>query len=242
MIDFPISFCGVLVGANLRSGARADVPSPKYSTQGRGSVFTESQQPRRRASLGPVHALARPKEAAAAHGGKVRDTEEDVSGAIAWARECNHNGEMRSWIELDPAKYGCEGILWTASLILLRHLEVTQPAGWWRGRRVLEFGSGTGHMAVGLARLGAHVVATESAESHNGSLSSCYVNMVRFTTQLLQSRPGGGQEAGSAALWRRHWSTDDRRRRQQCQWRRQCRLPQAALGPRRHRAPQLGRL
>ena len=116
---------------------------------------------------------------------KVEATEEDVSGAIAWARECNHNGEMRSWIELDPAKYGCEGILWTASLILLRHLEVTQPAGWWRGRRVLEFGSGTGHMAVGLARLGAHVVATESAESHNGSLSSCYVNMVRFTTQLL---------------------------------------------------------
>ena len=164
---------------------------------------------------------------------RVEDTEEDVSGAIAWARECNYNGEMRSWIELDPAKYGCEGILWTASLILLRHLEVTQPAGWWRGRRVLEFGSGTGHMAVGLARLGAHVVATESAESHNGSLSSCYVNMVRFTTQLLQSRPGGGQRldpqpfgadigalttgaaassangGGSVGFRKLHWGLDD---------------------------------
>ena len=106
---------------------------------------------------------------------------------MAWARECNVNDSMRAWIDL-KFDAGGEGMLWTASLILLHHLEVTSTPGSWRGKRVLEFGSGTGHLAVGLARLGAHVVATESAESHNGSLSSGYVTMTACTRQLLRSR------------------------------------------------------
>ena len=75
---------------------------------------------------------------------------------------------------------------------MLHYLEVTKPAGWWRGRRVLECGSGTGHLAVGLARLGAHVVATESNESHNGSAKSGFVTMTSWTQKLLRDWPGGG--------------------------------------------------
>ena len=120
----------------------------------------------------------------------------DVSNAVAWATECTVNGVMRSWIDLDGELSGCDGMLWTASLVLLRHLEVTHPPGWWRGKRVLECGSGTGHLAVGLARLGATVVATESAESHNGALSSGFVTMTSWIQLLLRDRPGGGIPIG----------------------------------------------
>ena len=115
---------------------------------------------------------------------------DDASGAVAWAAEFSVDGSMRSWIDLSGP---CDGMLWTASLVLLRHLELTKPPGWWRGRRVLECRSGTGHLAVGLARLGAHVVATESAESHNGALASGYQTMTMWTTKLLAERPGGGE-------------------------------------------------
>lgn len=124
-------------------------------------------------------------------------SETDDSGAVAWAREVTVNGTMRSWIELTMGD--CEGMLWTASLILLRHLEVKKPRGWWRGRRVLEFGSGTGHLAVGLARLGAHVVATESAESHNGALTSGFETMTSLTKRLLQQEQQQQQRAPDAA-------------------------------------------
>lgn len=117
-------------------------------------------------------------------------SEADVSGAVAWAAQFSVDGSMRSWIDLTGP---CDGMLWTASLVLLRHLEMTKPPGWWRGRRVLECSSGTGHLAVGLARLGAHVVATESAESHNGALSSGYQTMTSWTKQLLAEDPGGGE-------------------------------------------------
>ena len=117
-------------------------------------------------------------------------SEADVSGAVAWAAQFSVDGSMRSWIDLTGP---CDGMLWTASLVLLRHLEMTKPPGWWRGRRVLECSSGTGHLAVGLARLGAHVVATESAESHNGALSSGYQTMTSWTQQLLAEDPGGGE-------------------------------------------------
>ena len=123
------------------------------------------------------------------------------SGVIKWAEEFCINGSMRSWIDLDPDLCGgTEGMLWTASLVLLHHLETTKPAGWWRGKRVLECGSGTGHLAVGLGRLGAHVVATESAESHNGSLSSGYVTMTNWTRTLLSEREGGGQPVAEIAV------------------------------------------
>lgn len=95
------------------------------------------------------------------------------------------------------------------------------PEGYWRGRRVLELGSGTGHLAVGLARLGAHVVATESAESHNGAISSSFLTMQAWTTHLLGLRPGGGgeptadgsyssgSEGGTVTFRKLHWGLDD---------------------------------
>eukprot|EP00290_Baffinella_frigidus_P010760 CAMPEP_0180168476 /NCGR_PEP_ID=MMETSP0986-20121125/32699_1 /TAXON_ID=697907 /ORGANISM="non described non described, Strain CCMP2293" /LENGTH=227 /DNA_ID=CAMNT_0022119873 /DNA_START=11 /DNA_END=694 /DNA_ORIENTATION=- len=52
------------------------------------------------------------------------------------------------------------GVLWKASLVLLDYLERKQ-ADTLKGKRVLELGSGLGHMAVELYRLGAHVVCTE---------------------------------------------------------------------------------
>jgi len=111
----------------------------------------------------------------------------DVSGAVAWAQACQANGKMRAWIEMPGS-----GMLWTASLILLRHLEVGAGVDW-RGKRVLEVGSGCGHLATGLARLGAHVTATESAEEKIAG--DGFVHMQRFIQGLLAERPGGGVPA-----------------------------------------------
>jgi 2-polyprenyl-3-methyl-5-hydroxy-6-metoxy-1,4-benzoquinol methylase len=52
------------------------------------------------------------------------------------------------------------GILWKASLVLLDWLERNQTAAL-KGKRVLELGSGEGHLAIELCRMGAHVTATE---------------------------------------------------------------------------------
>ena len=118
----------------------------------------------------------------------------DVSNAVAWARECSVNGSMRSWIDLPPLKLPtnceCDGMLWTASLILLRHLEVSLPNGWWRGKRVLELGTGTGHLAVGLARLGASVTATESNHEMAGGQAG-YDSMVAWVNHLLVHAAAG---------------------------------------------------
>ena len=134
-----------------------------------------------------------------------------TSGALSWARECRmSNGRMRSWIDLTAA--GCDGMLWTACLILLRHLETEKPAGWWRGRRVLELGSGTGHLAVGLARLGASVVATESAEFDIDGGQAGFDSMVKWTTHLLASSTGldGASVGGGSVAFRKlHWGLDD---------------------------------
>merc|ERR1719408_375094 len=53
--------------------------------------------------------------------------------------------------------------IWNASRVLLHHLEGV-PASSRRspaGKRVLELGSGLGHLGYGLARLGAQVTCTE---------------------------------------------------------------------------------
>jgi len=56
-----------------------------------------------------------------------------------------------------------DGFIWNASIVLLRYLEAKQAKNI-RGRRVLEMGSGLGHCAYGLARMGAHVTCTEQAK------------------------------------------------------------------------------
>ena len=128
----------------------------------------------------------------------------EVSGATSWALEHCNNGTMRSWIDLDSScTGGVDGMLWTASLILLRHLEIAHPVGWWSGKRVLELGSGSGHMAVGLSKLGASVIATESA---NGT---GFDSMVAWTTYLLGTREASvGLGGGSVEFRSLHWSTD----------------------------------
>lgn len=52
-------------------------------------------------------------------------------------------------------------IIWNASRVLLHYLEKPANARALRGRRILELGSGLGHLGYGLARLGAHVTCTE---------------------------------------------------------------------------------
>jgi hypothetical protein len=52
-------------------------------------------------------------------------------------------------------------ILWTASLVLLQHLQRPENRATLAGKRVLELGSGLGHLGVGLSHLGAHITCTE---------------------------------------------------------------------------------
>ncbi|KAG1680411.1 hypothetical protein FOA52_015502 [Chlamydomonas sp. UWO 241] len=54
---------------------------------------------------------------------------------------------------------GSPVVIWNASLVLLHHL--IEREGALKGKRVLELGSGLGHLAVGLARVGAHVTCSE---------------------------------------------------------------------------------
>ena len=117
----------------------------------------------------------------------------DLSGALAWASAVPQPaGRMRAWLDVEPVDGRPESMLWTASLVLLRHLETEHPAAYWRGKRVLELGAGMGHLAVGLARLGAQVTATEAGYSGLGVLQA-------WSTHLLKERAGGG-EAGDGAL------------------------------------------
>lgn len=53
-----------------------------------------------------------------------------------------------------------DGLLWNASLVLLEHLKATL-GDMLKDKRILELGSGLGHLGLGLADLGAHVTLTE---------------------------------------------------------------------------------
>ena len=118
----------------------------------------------------------------------------DLSGALAWASAVPQPaGRMRAWLDVEPVDGRPESMLWTASLVLLRHLETEHPAAYWRGKRVLELGAGMGHLAVGLARLGAQVTATEAGYSGLGVLQA-------WSTHLLKERAGGGEASGDGAL------------------------------------------
>ncbi|KAL1526640.1 hypothetical protein AB1Y20_015344 [Prymnesium parvum] len=102
------------------------------------------------------------------------------SDARRWRAQLSSGAELRQLYELKTADQ-VEGIIWPACLVLLHHLEQMD----WRGKRVLELGAGTGHLAVGLARLGAHVTATEGPGKGFASLKA-------WAAQLLSEEPGGG--------------------------------------------------
>lgn len=52
----------------------------------------------------------------------------------------------------DFVQFEDETILWTASLILLNHLQKPDIRRTFEGKRVLELGSGLGHLGYGLSR------------------------------------------------------------------------------------------
>ncbi|KAL6761652.1 hypothetical protein V8C86DRAFT_2529825 [Haematococcus lacustris] len=83
-------------------------------------------------------------------------------------------------------------ILWTASLILLNHLQ-THEAQSLRGKRVLELGSGLGHLGMGLARLGAHVTCTERPRE---------LSALQASLALQQQQTSGVLEAALALYGR----------------------------------------
>ncbi|KAL1524634.1 hypothetical protein AB1Y20_019521 [Prymnesium parvum] len=126
--------------------------------------------------------------------------ERDVSGAVSWASSCAVDGRMRSWVDLEghPCvgghRIGCDVMLWTASLVLLRFLEAS-ALDWRTGReggplRVLELSAGAGHLAVGLARLGAHVTATECSETHD---RTAWRALHAWIARLARLREGAAQ-------------------------------------------------
>ena len=155
--------------------------------------------------------------------------DDDRSGARAWADACSVDGSMRCWIDLDghgsvghhsfnakgtKALDRIEVMLWTASLVLLHHLERRVA---WRGVRVLDVSAGTGHLAVGLARLGAHVTATACSPAHDLHAMRALELWVPF---LLRQRQDGaaaseappydaGSLGGRVALRQLDWGDDD---------------------------------
>jgi hypothetical protein len=60
---------------------------------------------------------------------------------------------------------GCGGIAWQAGEVLSRYI-VRQGRDYWRGKRVLELGSGTGLVGLVAGYLGAHTVLTDQRSRH----------------------------------------------------------------------------
>lgn len=160
-------------------------------------------------------------------------TPADVSGARQWAAACAVNGSMRCWVELDGhASVGhhsfnsketqtvdeVDVVLWTASLVLLHHLEAHAAVDW-RGLRVLDLSSGSGHLAVGLSRLGAHVTASACSPKHDRNAWRALSLWLPF---LIRERPGGqcpsadasppygsGELGGTVALRQINWGEEE---------------------------------
>eukprot|EP01097_Dermamoeba_algensis_P008919 TRINITY_DN6137_c0_g1_i1.p1 TRINITY_DN6137_c0_g1~~TRINITY_DN6137_c0_g1_i1.p1 ORF type:complete len:245 (+),score=60.79 TRINITY_DN6137_c0_g1_i1:36-737(+) len=62
---------------------------------------------------------------------------------------------------LQDARNGCGGHLWNAALYLTHYLTNEFPAGYFKGKRCIELGSGTGIVGICLALLGAEVIMTD---------------------------------------------------------------------------------
>lgn len=95
------------------------------------------------------------------------DAAVDVAAVVGAAgTECSPRDEE------SPPRFTCDfeetpdgEYIWNASRVLLRYLQAPPRAGQFRGRRVLELGSGLGHLGHGLARLGAHVTCTDRGKA-----------------------------------------------------------------------------
>ena len=143
----------------------------------------------------------------------------DVSGALAWAADCAVDGQMRTWIDMEGHAsvggycIGCDVMLWTASLVLLRWLERESGLDWTNGPRidgaraplrVLELSAGAGHLAVRIARLGAHVTASECSEEHDTNAWRA----LNAWVPLLQ-RPDPGVRGGTLETRLLNWGDED---------------------------------
>ncbi len=88
----------------------------------------------------------------------------------------------------DFVQFDDETILWTASLILLKHLQRPELRQQLRGKRVLELGSGLGHLGLGMAALGAHVTCTERPQE----LPHLEANLAKHAATREQQQGGAG--------------------------------------------------
>ncbi|CAJ1332904.1 unnamed protein product [Effrenium voratum] len=84
-------------------------------------------------------------------------------------QDSKENQRVRRQAQAPHFKYDFEerpdgSFIWHASLVLLHYLQAPERARQFRGRRVLELGSGLGHLGHGLARLGAEVTCTDQVK------------------------------------------------------------------------------
>eukprot|EP00747_Dinoflagellata_sp_TGD_P178619 gnl/TRDRNA2_/TRDRNA2_27883_c0_seq1.p1 gnl/TRDRNA2_/TRDRNA2_27883_c0~~gnl/TRDRNA2_/TRDRNA2_27883_c0_seq1.p1 ORF type:complete len:252 (+),score=45.51 gnl/TRDRNA2_/TRDRNA2_27883_c0_seq1:123-878(+) len=100
----------------------------------------------------------------------MAETEQGNEPAVATS--IPFKDDYRCGEERGPApKFSCDfeetpdgEYIWNASRALLWYLQAPETHPSLRGKRVLELGSGLGHLGYGIARLGAHVTCTEQAK------------------------------------------------------------------------------
>eukprot|EP00761_Pharyngomonas_kirbyi_P001436 gb/GECH01001440.1/.p1 GENE.gb/GECH01001440.1/~~gb/GECH01001440.1/.p1 ORF type:complete len:226 (+),score=58.93 gb/GECH01001440.1/:1-678(+) len=99
-------------------------------------------------------------------------------------------------IEQDLINGGLGANVWDASLVLCKYFENTSkfPPGFWKKKKVLELGSGTGLCGIVLALLGAEVWLTDKNEllsliEHNVSLNCEEIRSRIHIQELLWGEP-----------------------------------------------------
>eukprot|EP00971_Amphidinium_carterae_P244815 4860707-Amphidinium_carterae.2 len=89
-------------------------------------------------------------------------------------------------------------IIWNASLVLLHYLQAPERSP--RGKRVLELGSGLGHLGYGLAKLGAHVTCTD--------LAKCIGDLEKSLEQLQRDSGTAESFGGSIRAMAMSWGEE----------------------------------
>jgi len=87
-------------------------------------------------------------------------------------------------------------LLWNASLVLLNYFQKELGTEYWKGKRVLEFGSGSGDLGFGLSLLGADVTCTEMPGKKMNDLRDGIDNLEAET-----KRTCGGSVCCKPLLW-----------------------------------------